>query len=188
MHHSGGTAMKLHAARMAAGKPQAADEVMTQWLTEVPGDIEARTYLADSYVARKEYGKAVAQYQQVLQIDRDNVRALNNVAWAYQQTRDPRALAAAERAYQLAPANPEVADTLASILLDQGETKRAVELLDRAADNAAASPAIRYHLAVALVKSGDRARARRQLERLLQGSPAFPQRAEAEALLKQTSN
>ena len=188
MHHSAGTAMKLHAVRLAAGKPQAAEEIMTQWLTEAPGDVEARNYLADSYVATKEYGKAIAQYQQALQIDRDNVRALNNLAWTYQQTRDARALATAERAYQLAPANPEVADTLASILLEKGDTKRAVELLDRAADNAAASPAVRYHLAVALVKSGDPARARRQLERLLQGSPAFPQRAEAEALLKQTSN
>ena len=44
---------------------------------------------------------------------------------------------------------------------------------------------IRYHLAQALVKAGDKPKAISQLEIVIGSGPAFPQEAEALALLKQ---
>ena len=109
--------------------------------------------------------------------------ALNDLAWAYQQEKDARAQATAEQALKLAPANPVVLDTLGWIVLQQGDVNRGTALLRQAAGLAPDVPDIQYHLGVALLKSGDRGGARRQLEQLLAANKAFPQRAEAQALL-----
>ena len=110
---------------------------------------------------------------------------LNNLAWAYQQAKDPRALETAERAYKLKPDNAAVADTLGWMLVEQGNPTRGLELLQKAAAAAPKSPEIRYHLAQAWVKTGDKAKARNELERLLSGDEKFPQQTEAMALLKE---
>ena len=119
-----------------------------------------------------------------MQADPKNIRALNDLAWLYQQEKDPRALATAEQAYQLKPDNPEIMDTLGWILVDQDKAARGAELLQKAVEMAPASTAIRYHWAAALAKSGDKARARRELGDLLIKNKDFPQRLEAQALLK----
>ncbi|MNN01565.1 bacteriophage N4 receptor, outer membrane subunit [compost metagenome] len=111
--------------------------------------------------------------------------ALNDLAWAYQQEKDPRAQATAEQALKLAPGNPAVLDTLGWIVLQQGDVKRATALLRKAADLAPKSPEVQYHLGAALAKSGDKGGARKQLEQLLATNKDFPQRAEAQALLTQ---
>ena len=108
---------------------------------------------------------------------------LNDLAWAYQQQKDGRALATAEQAHRLSPDNPAVLDTLGAIVLDQGDAARAASLLRRAASLAPAATEIQYHLGLALAKSGDRPGARRQLEQLLASNKDFAQRAEAQALL-----
>ena len=86
----------------------------------------------------------------------DNVLVLNNLAWAYQQVKDPRALETAERAYKLKPDNAAVADTLGWMLVEQGNTTRGLELLQKAVAAAPKALEIRYHLAQAWVKSGDK--------------------------------
>jgi len=114
-----------------------------------------------------------------------SVIAWNDLAWLYQQQKDPRALETAERAFQIEPENARVLDTLGWILYDGDQTARAVQLLQKAVDKAPDSAEVRYHYAAALAKSGDKPKARRQLEDLLARDRNFPQRAEAQALLKQ---
>jgi predicted Zn-dependent protease len=99
---------------------------------------------------------------------------LNNLAWAYQQTKDARALETAERAYKLKPDNAQIGDTLGWMLVEQGDSKRGIDLLEKAATAAPGNPEYRYHLAQALAKSGDRAKARRELEKLPADSPGSP--------------
>ena len=72
---------------------------------------------------------------------------LNNLAWAYQQVKDARALETAERAYKLAPDNAAIADTLGWILVEQGNTKRGIEVLQKAVTAAPKIASYRYHLA-----------------------------------------
>ena len=108
--------------------------------------------------------------------------ALNNLAWTYQQLKDPRALATAERAMKLAPESPAVLDTLGWILVEQGNAARALPLLQQATSRAPSAGEIRYHLALALWKAGDKAKAKAELEKSLAG-PAFAASDEARALL-----
>jgi predicted Zn-dependent protease len=110
---------------------------------------------------------------------------LNNLAWAYQQVKDKRALETAERAYKLNPDNAAVADTLGWILVEQGSATRAVELLQKAVAAAPKAPTIRYHLAQAWLKAGKKDKARDELEGLLSAGAQFPEQNEASDLLKQ---
>jgi Flp pilus assembly protein TadD len=112
---------------------------------------------------------------------------LNNLAWLYQQSGDPRARSLAERAYLLAPNQPQTADTLGWILVQQGQAETAVGLLTEASAAANAGPAIRYHLAVALKDIGQRAQARQLLDELINRSGTFDDKPAAKKLLAELS-
>ena len=175
--------VQLYRALQASGQAPEADARMAAWLKEHPEDVPTRVYLAGTRLAAGQYRAAIEHYQHIVAREPGNVAALNDLAWAYQQEKDARAQATAEQALKLAPANPVVLDTLGWIVLQQGDVKRGTALLRQAAGLAPNVPDIQYHLGVALLKSGDRGGARKLLELLLAANKAFPQRAEAQALL-----
>ena len=177
--------VKLHASLGQTGKGKAADIRLAQWLKEHPADTIARMYQAGIYLASKQNKAAIEQYQAVLQQNAKNIPALNNLAWLYQQEKDPRALEYAEKANQLAPDNPAILDTLGWMLVEQGNITRGLPLLQKAASVAPEAVAIRYHLVLGLVKSGDKVKARKELEQILATGKTFPQVEEAKTLLKQ---
>jgi putative PEP-CTERM system TPR-repeat lipoprotein len=185
INNNGLIAIKMHQALSAGGNAKEADARLLQWLKDQPGDLNARVYLATTYIRARQNQQAIEQYQFILQADPKNIRALNDLAWLYQQEKDPRALATAEQAYQLKPDNPEIMDTLGWILVEQDKTARGIELLQKAAEAAPGSTAIRFHWAAALAKSGDKERARRELADLLIKNNEFPQRQKAQELLGQ---
>jgi len=180
-------AVKLHQAISASGRTDEADARLLEWLKDHPtdgGSVAARSYLASTYIRAGQNKKAIEQYELVLRMDPKNVRALNDLAWLYQQEADPRALATAEQAYQLDPGNAEVLDTFGWIQVEQGNAAAGQKLLQEAARKAPDSAEIRYHWAVALARSGDKARARIELRDLLTKNENFPHRREAQALLQ----
>ena len=75
---------------------------------------------------------AIEQYQIILKQAPTYMPALNNLATAYQQEKNPLALEYAEKAYQLAPGSAAVMDTLGWILVEQGNTTRGLPLLEKA--------------------------------------------------------
>jgi putative PEP-CTERM system TPR-repeat lipoprotein len=166
------------------GKSKEAELRVTQWLKANPSDGVAQLYLAELHMANKQFKPAAELLQGLLKRQPDSVIVLNNLAWTWQQDKDPRALGMAERAAKLAPENPAVLDTLGWILVEQGDVKRALPLLQKALSLAPAAPEIRYHQAAALSKSGDKAGARKELEKLLAEKKPFAQQDEARALLK----
>jgi Tfp pilus assembly protein PilF len=121
----------------------------------------------------------------VLKQNPQYVPALNNLATAYQQEKDPQALEYAEKAYQLAPDSPMIADTLGWILVEQGNLSRGLPLLAAAVSMAPAAAQIRYHFILGLVKAGDKEKARKELEQLLATNKQFSSLNEAKILLKQ---
>ena len=166
------------------GKEDEAKQRVSAWAKAHPDDVQVANYLAEGHLAAKEYKPAVALLEQVVKRAPNNGAALNNLAYAYQQQKDPRALATAEQAYKVAGDNASVMDTLGWMLVEQGNTQRGLPLLQKAAAGAPALPEIRYHLAVGLNKSGDKAGARKELEALLAQNKPFAQMEEARSLLK----
>ena len=178
----------MHSAYTQAGKPEEAEVRLAQWLNQSPDDVGARLYAAQVSMSHGNYKRAIEHYEWLAGKQPENVVVLNNLAWAYQQVKDARALETSERAYKLKPDNAEVTDTLGSILMDQGKTSRGIELLQKAVAAAPNAPDIRYHLAQAWVKTGEKQKAHKELERLLSTDVKFPQRTEATTLLKQVEN
>jgi putative PEP-CTERM system TPR-repeat lipoprotein len=177
--------IKQSTALSQSGKEKQADTRITKWLEENPTDSSTRLYLAGIYLAKKQYDSAIKQYHIILEEHPNDVPTLNNLAWAYQQKKEPAAIEYAEKAYQQAPDSPAILDTLGWILVEQGKTDRALPLLQKAASLAPDAIVIRYHFAVGLFKSGDKTNARKELEQLLATGKSFPGINDAKELLKE---
>jgi len=175
--------VKLHRAQVQAGSGPASAQRLAGWLKQHPEDNAVRAAAADYAMTVGNNREAIAHYQEIQRRAAPNVLVLNNLASLYQREQDPRAQAAAEQALKLAPANPNVQDTLGWILVQTNQTARGLDLLRRAAAAAPKSGSIRYHYAAALARSGDKARARAELQKLLADTPTFPETQAAKALL-----
>jgi putative PEP-CTERM system TPR-repeat lipoprotein len=165
-----------------AGKNADAAAMADKWIKDHPDDIALVDLRAQQNQQRKNFPAAVEGYKRVIEIDSDNVRALNNLAWILMQTNDPKALEYAERAHQVAPFNPSVLDTLGLAYTKSGDAKRGVTMLRMATTLAPANGEIRLHLAQALVKAGDKPAARKELAELTKLDKKSPIRVEAEQL------
>ncbi|MCY0910149.1 tetratricopeptide repeat protein [Massilia antarctica] len=180
----GALLIQIHGALNKLGRSADADARMARWFGEHPADVPARLYYASSKLVASDYKAAIGHLEAVLKAEPDNLIALNDLAWACQQSGDSRAQAYAERAHALAPGNPAVLDTLGWIHAERGDLASALPLLRKASALAPAAGNIHFHFGAALARSGDKRAARRELERLL----AQPQRSahyeQAAALLR----
>jgi Tfp pilus assembly protein PilF len=157
-------------------------ELLDQWLAAHAGDIGARMFRAAASEQRGDVQAAIADYEAVLVYSPNNANALNNLAWLYHRTGDPRALGTAERALKAAPEAPAIMDTAGWVVLLAGDRNRGLKLLTDAAARAPANPDIRYHLAYAQAQNGQAATARQTLDELLAGNTEFASRQDAQSL------
>lgn len=177
---------KIHNALVLDGKGKEADSRITHWIKEHPEDNNMRMYFAMYNLGTQKNKQAgVEQLQGILKNDPKNVMVLNNLAWAYGEDKDPRALEYAEKAYKLAGENPAIMDTLGWILVEQGNIVKGLPLIQKANSLMPDALDVRYHLALALVKSGDKIKARKELEQLLASGKGYAKIEEVRALLKQ---
>lgn len=174
----------LHAAMTSAGKVAEAEARLAKWQKEHKPDLTMKMYLSERALAKKDYKEAISVLEGVVQEVPKNPIVLNNLAWSYQQMKDPRALKTAEQALALAPDSPAVLDTLGNLLVEQGNAARGIPHLQKAAQLAPQDAAIRFHLAQGLAKSGDKAGARKELEKVMTNK-SFNGLEEARALYKQ---
>lgn len=180
---TGALLVQMHTALTRLGRTGEADARAALWFGQHPDDVPTRLYYASSKLVRREHQAAIGHLEAVLVAEPNNVVALNDLAWACQQTGDPRALSYAERAYALAPASPTIMDTLGWILFDTGKLARALPLLQKATALAPQANEIRFHLGMVLARAGDKRGARRELEKVLASPHQFARRQEVAALL-----
>ncbi|GAB2880268.1 PEP-CTERM system TPR-repeat protein PrsT [Pseudoduganella ginsengisoli] len=177
--------IKIANALRVSGKTADGAARIDQWLKQHPDDVRVQLYKGETLLADKQYKAAADYLQGLVQRYPGNITAYNNLAWAYQQAGDARAVAAAEQAYKLAPQHPVVMDTMGWVLVEQGQATKGLPILQKASAAAPEARDIRFHLAQALAKTGDKAAARKELETVLSGEKQFAQADEARALLKQ---
>jgi Tfp pilus assembly protein PilF len=128
--------------------------------------------------------KAADQYAKVLEAQNDNTLALNNLAWLWRDKKPEIALKYAEQAAEQSKDSPLALDTLAVVLLKNNEPAKAQRTIDRALEKSPDNPSIKYHHAMINAAAGEKAKAKKYLKELLSGEKEFPERQEAEALLK----
>lgn len=185
IYKTSATLVRLYAAHVAAGRSEDGDALLEQGIKESPEDVTVRLYAAEVAVKRGDHKRAISQYEWLSQKQPENIVLLNNLAWAYFQAKDARALEVAERAYKLAPENAPVLDTLGTLLVEHGEVARGTELLGKAVKVAPNVAEFHYHFAQGLIKAGDKLKARDALERALAFGGTFAGYSDAKNLLSQ---
>lgn len=177
---SAALALKLYRLREQQ-KQTGALASLEQWLAKKPDDVSVRMVLAVALQSGNSVDKAIDQYNKVLQVQPNNVAALNNLSWIYAEKGDKKAVAYGQKAYDLAQQTPAVMDTYGWALVKTGDLKRGVDILKDASIKAPHLLDIKYHLAYGYFKSGDTAAAKREIALLLE-NPALAEKQQVEAL------
>jgi tetratricopeptide (TPR) repeat protein len=144
---------------------QRAERWLTTALEKKPaGAASLLVCLADLRDLQGRYADAEKLYRQAIDTDKNNVIALNNLAYllALRKEESAEPLELLNRAIRVAGAAPELIDTRALIRLKQGETRQAIKDLEEALTEAP-SASLCYHLAQAHKVAKDHAAAREAL-------------------------
>jgi putative PEP-CTERM system TPR-repeat lipoprotein len=177
-------ALKLAFVQQRAGDGEGSRATLEHRLESAPGDADARIALANKLLYMGELDQARAHYAKIILLRPNNVVALNNLAWVGMRLGQSDAALYAKRAFQLAPDDPRIMDTYGLVLLEREDAKEAVRVLRRAAKGEPNSLEIQAHLARALARQGHDGEARGILRRVLSENAEFPERNDAEDLLK----
>ena len=178
---------RLYSAHMRAGDADAALAVLEDWLAANPDDRATQRDLAGAYLKARRYEPAIEHHLRLLESDSDDPVILRNLARAYGEVGDPRALSYAEKAYAIAPQSVQALDTLGWILVRRRQTARGLDMLAKARALAPRDLVIGYHVAAALAALGRRDEARLALENILESGTPFDAADEARALLRKLS-
>lgn len=126
---------------------------------------------------RKEYDLARKAYEEALKLSpKSPVVILNNLAYLLSEHFDdlPKAYEAAQKARNLAPDNPAVADTLGWLEHRQGRYLQAAQLLAEAANRIGEHPEVQYHVGMNLYMMGQEDAARLALREATRASLEYP--------------
>jgi tetratricopeptide (TPR) repeat protein len=144
-------------------------------------DVPALMQLGILYERRKDFDAARQAYEQLLDVNGNFAPALDNLAAIYsEQVGDiSKALELAKKAYDVAPNDAKMADTLAWIMFKKGDYAGALQLLSGKADNLKDLPATQFHLGMIHYMLGEEGPARDALKTALDANTDFPGRDEA---------
>jgi putative PEP-CTERM system TPR-repeat lipoprotein len=184
VNSSSALARRIYQCNRILKNDKAAFDGLAQWVQANPKDLESLLMIAMGYQDVGKPKEAVDAYEKALALKADNLVVQNNLAWLYQEQGDKRALPMAEKLLTVSENNPEVMDTVGWIYMQNGRVDKALALLQDAAVHAPQQTQIRLHVAEALVKAGRKDEARKEVERLLNEHKEFPERKQAEELLK----
>lgn len=180
------TARGLADAYVALGRTREAIRVLQQYQEGNPDDPGALASIAELQLEGGSYRQAAANYEALRGIiGNSDPAVLNNLAYAYLQLEDPRAVPVARLAYNISPRNPAIADTYGwALLKTDGDAELALSLLRRASQTLPRNAEIKYHLAEAYLANGQRSRALATVREALQIQQQFAERSRAQALLR----
>jgi uncharacterized protein (TIGR03790 family) len=152
-----------------------------------PKEVSPRITLAMLHDEDGEVERAMQQYRQVLEIQPNNVVALNNLAYALAVHRGvpAEALPLARRAVSLAPNLASVLDTLAWVEHLMGDHVTAARRLEEAIKRDPRHPDFRVHAATVYAALGSRERARVHLQEAVRLRPSLEETDEVKKLKRQ---
>lgn len=172
------------------GKPDAARLALDPLLASKSTELPARLELGFVEAKAGNYAKAIEHYRKVVDIQPQNVIALNNLAYllADHTNEADEALKFAQKAKELAPDDVNVAGTIGWAYFKKGMYGLALQHMQAAVDREGKTvtdgTAIRrYHLAMAYKMTGDREKAEQALRSALKLAPNLPEAQAATQML-----
>jgi tetratricopeptide (TPR) repeat protein len=168
--------IKLGVVQNMRGAPDQALQTYLDGTKMNPNEIAFYLLAGGIYESKRDWDHAKQQYQKVLEIQRDNPLASNNLAYVMLQQGGnvDVAFAMAQTARRQLPDNPNSADTLGLAFYQKGVYNSAISLFKEAVKKQPDNPLFNYHLGLAYAKSGQTALARQQLDRVVKIKPNFP--------------
>lgn len=159
----------------AEGKLGDAAKRLSDVVASHPDNINGHLLLARIDMAGGKTPAAIEQFRKAAALDGQNALTLNSLAYLLIENKQAdEALKYAQKAWELAPNNPAVEDTLGWAYYQQGLYPLAVVQLE--ASNAKQSTAARkYHLAMAYLKAGKPDRGRQTFDAALKMDPKLPE-------------
>ena len=124
----------------------AANQFLDDWQRALPDSDTPLFMRGMSQQMAGQRAAAIASYEGAIARNANNAQALNNLAGLYQENNDARALATAEKAYNLAKTEPAVIDTYGWLLVQNKQGARGLALLREAAVLAPAAKDIQEHV------------------------------------------
>ena len=93
--------------------------------------------IAESHYSIGQYENAFEHFEKVLELNPNNIYALNNYAYylCLKEKNLDKAETMARKAYEMEPNNITFADTYACVLLSKGESKQALKILEKFLDS-----------------------------------------------------
>ena len=181
------TMLGLAGQKISRGDTQGAQGLYQSWIDANPEDVAARMALANMQIKEGNTALAIDQYQSVLDHEANNLVALNNLAWFLRDSNARQALEYAKRAVEIDGESAAIQDTLAMALLADGQLNEAKNAIARALGKTPDNASMRYHRVRINLALEQKSSASSELKRLLKNEQQFPERGEAEALMKQLS-
>jgi tetratricopeptide (TPR) repeat protein len=170
--------LKLGQVQVAQGSVDQALALYQQSIKDHPREIAFYILAGEMYESRQNWDQAKAMYQKALEIQPDNPRASNNLAYLILQQGGnvDVALAMAQTARRGMPDSSNAADTLGWAYYQKGVYRSAIDMFQESLRlnerrGANDDPTVHYHLGLAYEKVNQPAQARQQLERVLRINP-----------------
>jgi putative PEP-CTERM system TPR-repeat lipoprotein len=178
-------AQRAYQSAFHMNEPEKAVQIMEHWLRLSPNDLQGREMLAEAYLRLNRLPQARAAYENLLGRQPGLAAATNNLAVILMRQNDPGALALAEKAVSLAPADAGALDTLGWLRARAGAFDAALKLLRDARLRDPGSRDIRYHLAWTLHRSGRKDEAKAELVAALGSTGVFESETDARSLARE---
>lgn len=141
--------------------------LLQDWSARQPRDTVAARSLAEVQILLGKTAEARRTYENVLAQDPGDASLLAAYADVLQRQNDRGALAAAQKAYQIAPDNPQFIATYGRMQVLYGDPETGVRVLREARLREPSNGSLRWHLASALAKTGRKNEARDELRAAL---------------------
>ena len=111
----------------------ARQKLIESWQERLPASPKPILLQAIKYQERGQKTRAIESYRKVLELQSENVAALNNLGWLYYESGElSDSLSLLQRAAKLAPENPAVLDSLGWVLFKDNKPQEALPYLEKA--------------------------------------------------------
>lgn len=185
MPEASGIVQNLSKSHQLSGHPEKAVMVLESYLFKNPDKLEVHRQLARLYIHNRNFDKAKLAFEKILKSDPDDFISLNNLASLYIELDPKKSLSFAKQAYEHAPDNASVCDTLGWAYYKNHQTNKALSYLVRANKLDENLADATYHLALVYREQGQKQAAVAYLKQALASSDSqFSARIQANTLLK----
>jgi tetratricopeptide (TPR) repeat protein len=169
--------VKLGLVQNLRGNPDQALQTYLDGSKINPNEIAFYLLAGSIYEGKSDWDHAKQAYQKVLEIQRDNPLASNNLAYVMLQQGGniDVAFSMAQTARRLLPDNPNSADTLGWAFYKKKVYGSAITLFKEALQKDPNNALFNYHLGLAYAKSGQAGLARQQLDHVVKIKPDLPE-------------